>query len=135
MTFVKTLASDQWDGGDDRGETVVAPSLEQVRAAIAMLDGDRHTLVLVTGDDEFPQLSVGGGNEGRFVAVYGDANGDFWLLEGDAAARGTVTVVTGGQAGDFKAKFVVDRSVALRAALAFFGDGEPRSEGRWTIQD
>lgn len=123
-----TGTSMTWDG-DDEGEQL-DPTADDLERMIRRLDGERRTLVSLQGDAGY--LAVGGSARDGLV-VYADlGDGDFWTARSpDSTSTDPVTVVAGGQPGDYEARLVTTPDVALAAATAFLDDGTLSGQVEW----
>src|SRR5688572_9986542 len=73
MAFIKYMEAERNQGEDDL--CIEHPSLEQILNAISSMNGDDSTYVMLFPDNEDPGevfLSIGGGNEGRFLVNHWD---------------------------------------------------------------
>ena len=131
MSFATVLTTD--DG------TVQNPSWSEIEAAILSLDGKTSTLVVLdpgppkgppTGDHH---MGIGGGKNDLCVVYLTEGNLRFANLEdpGRTGGAGRVTMLAGGQEGDYRAEQCVHRALALRAARAYFETGTRAPDLRW----
>ncbi len=116
-----------WDGDD--GE-VVNPPVEELVRRIRALDGQR--LTIVTLQSETGYFAVGGSAFDGLV-VYADlGDGDFWsVLSPVTSSTRTVTVVAGGQPGDYEERLVTTAEVAVSAATQFLASGTLSGDAEW----
>ncbi|QWT22141.1 hypothetical protein KPL74_09050 [Bacillus sp. NP157] len=94
--------------------------------ALALLDGKVHTLAVLEGaGDHWPKLTIGG-REGAYVVMYARSGADagWWDLHSDGSAEEFVTLVIGGQDGDYPSDLLNSRAAMRRAASHFFETGE-----------
>jgi hypothetical protein len=130
--FVKKLSTDLWGGPTDvEDDDVLFPSWPQIEAAIRALDGERRTMVTLGADGE-SHLTVGGGSSNRYVVYLTFDNMHFLNLLSRDRADKMVTLFVGGQDGPFPGNTVVDLTLALRAAKAFAGTGQPDPSCKWS---
>lgn len=102
-------------------DDVDGPGVEATRAsledALAALDGDACTLVSLEGIEAV--LMCGGDvRSGLVVTLQSPMRTAVLTADGDATGR-QVTLVAGGQPGDYPAEQVVDRTTATQAMVAF----------------
>lgn len=93
--------------------------------AIRNLNGKDTTLVVIE-KDENNSLTIGGGNDGRYVC-YVDQGLKILNLIRRVNTNGTVCIVAGGQRGDYPEKLCADQQMVDRAASYYFryGDVDP----------
>jgi hypothetical protein len=127
--YVTKLVADAWHGIYDTGGEVENPSLGDVEYAIERLDGRTHTLVML-GTSSEAHMAVGGGAEQHVVYVTHD-NRSFWSLMSPRAPEQLIRLNVGGQEGEFPATKVVTRELAMKAARAFFANGEREPSLTW----
>jgi hypothetical protein len=110
-------------------------SLELVVTAINNLNGRNKTLVYLLADGE-KSFSVGGGNDGRYVAFLTiGVDDEFYNLVDLKQPDGLeMDVVTGGQRGTFAPKQVVGLETVLEAARQFALDGSMARSLAWEKQ-
>jgi hypothetical protein len=125
--FADVLVSQDADGQDVE-ESPVDDAL--VRERILQLDGANRSLIMLYGGDR--HLAVGGDSDGGLV-VYATLDGEtFHSLTRDGAdGDPPVTVVAGGQPGDYPANQVVSADAAISAAQEFARSGELADELTW----
>jgi hypothetical protein len=112
----------------------VAPAtLEQIEQAVLRLDGKARTLVTIHGGDrQDTYIGVGGGADGKYVVYIGYANERFFTLLDPDAPPGKVSMVTGGQRGEFEARKCAARPAMLQAVRTFAMTGERDAALRWS---
>jgi hypothetical protein len=126
--FATTLTH-EGEGPDE--ESLAHPNaLETIRERIEELDGVDRTLVTIGRDEA--HLAVGGGAASGFV-VYATYDNDIFhqLADEEASADDSVTIVAGGQAGEYPRQQVVTMDAALRAAETFATAGELAPDLTW----
>lgn len=117
-----------WDEGHEERE-IVQPSSDEVVACIQALDGVSRTLVTVYRGEG--HLAVGGAANSGTV-VYGTPDNEvFWQLVGAPSAQGVVTVMAGGQEGEYEARFLVAIESAVEAAVEFADSGDLAGNQGW----
>ena len=108
-----------------RDTVVLNPAWSEVETAIRALNGrnlnDVYLRPLHDVDTTF--LGVGGG-AGRLL-VTGAINGETFptLTDAESTDETLVSLVVGGQSGDYPARWLVDTEVAVAAARAFYVHG------------
>jgi hypothetical protein len=135
--YVTRLDADNWTSGSQQDEVTEHPELAQIEQALRLLDGERHTLV-VLGANETTYMGVGGGAEGRFVVFINYADEEFYSLKNadptvpeDEAYMLTI----GGRRDEYLARQCVGREEMLRAALCFAVDGSREPSLTWERQE
>ena len=124
MAFVTKAYSDRRVGPKNEGQTVQSPTLQDVTDAVRRLDGKQHTEVILSGDKR--ELTISGGNEGRFIAFI-SVNGDeafYNLINPQGSPDVDLRLVTGGQVGTYPSRVVVPLSDVLNAATGFYESGD-----------
>lgn len=130
--YAKSLTTDSWKGGDCEESVIDRPREADLLEAIDRLDERVYTLVIVGGEGE-AHLAVGGGR-GRFVVYATFDNRTFHNLVERGRPGGVITIVAGGQAGEYPACQVVDRERAIRAASRFLSEGRLGEDLGWEVQ-
>lgn len=119
--------------GDDTqagvGTYIPNPSLDDVEAAVRALDGMHNTMV-VLGTDGPDHMAIGGG-AGRYIVYTTTDNLTFSVPTDPFAAEGTVTLVAGGEEGEYPARQTVDLDMALRASRTYARDGSQDPTLAW----
>jgi hypothetical protein len=132
-TFVNRIVTDKWSGLLCDEDEIHAPTVDDLDRVIEELDAKTHTLVSLYGESG-AYLSIGGG-AGQYVAYASTSDEQLWNLLSDSDDRnGIVLLNAGGQEGDFPARQVVDKVLALQAARVFFGTGKLDFALRWEKQ-
>jgi hypothetical protein len=129
-----TLSCDRWSTAYDHVDllTLEAPTAADFEAAFTRLDASVYTtLTLAFGDDH--HLGIGGG-AGRYVVYSTVDNRAFMNLVSPDAPTGLVSVLIGGQLGDYPAEQVVDATTARAAGLAFLDGGRLDPSHPWRPQ-
>jgi Immunity protein Imm1 len=95
------------------------------------LNGTNRTIVALIVDDD-RHLTVGGGNDGRYVC-YVTSGGQILNLKNPAVGKEikTVRIVTGGQAGEFPLDLCVDLGEVTLAAEYYAERGKPNPALAW----
>lgn len=117
---------------DDDGQEVEEPAEEAlVRTRIMELDGAMRSLVTLYGGDG-GHLAVGGDSDSGLVVYATRDNETFFQLTRDVPGdEPQVTVVAGGQPGEYPANQVVNVDAAITAAQAYAGSGALHKELSW----
>lgn len=124
MAFVTKAYTDHRVGAKNQGVTVQNPTLPEVIDAVQRLNGSQYTEVILSGDQS--DLTISGGNEGRYVAFI-SVNGDqafYNLINAKGRPDRDLRVVTGGQVGVYPERAVVSLADVQNAATSFFESGE-----------
>lgn len=124
MAFVTRAYRDRRVGAKNEAATVQNPTLQQVTEAVQTLDGRQRTEVILSGEKR--ELTISGGNDGRYIAFI-SVNGDetFYNLINPAGSPDVeLRLVTGGQVGTYPSRVVVSLSDVLSAASSFYETGE-----------
>ena len=79
-------------------------------------------------------MTVGGGAEGRYLVCASFDNDKFHSLVGVGDPSQTVTLVVGGQEGDYPADTIVDREATLAVAKTFAESGKLDPRFEWVEQ-
>ncbi|WP_375504185.1 Imm1 family immunity protein [uncultured Jatrophihabitans sp.] len=117
-----------WDGDD--GE-VVDPSVGELERRIRALDGEH--LTIVTLQSETGYFAVGGSAANGLVVFADLGDGDFWSALSPVTSSTTmVTVVAGGQPGDYEERLMTTVEVAIAAATHFLASQALSPEVEWT---
>ena len=124
--YVQTMTFDDWKGTQDYGAEEMAPSLESIQSRIRILDGRRHTLIVLSGVGE-AHMAIGGGEFSRYV-VYATFDGQHFVQlrtqRQSAESDALVHIVAGGQLGEYPSELAVSLDEALIAAQAFASEGK-----------
>jgi hypothetical protein len=133
MGFVKYMEVERQNGNDDL--CIDHPSLEQILSAICSLDGKVSTYVMLFPNDEDPTeayLSIGGGNDGRFLVNHWDGVNEVERRVIDPSVTSDEYVdVMMVQLTERKAPEIVDQATALKVATAYDVTGELTTEVSW----
>jgi hypothetical protein len=121
---------------DSSSATLHDPTWATIEGAILGLDGEKKTMVVLgTGDDgDVPHMAVAGGKAGRYVVYVTYDNAEFHSLLDPTAPDGQVSLVAGGQRGDFSLMKCVDLKTALRAAATFSATGALDDALHWSTE-
>ena len=122
------LSFDEWNRNQNVGSSEI--EIESIEIAIdylQLLDGKKRTMLLITPENNDKYIIFGGGDD-KFIVniVVGDDEGFYNLLnEFFINKNDTSEVVTGGQAGIFEKKYIVDFNMAKDALVYFIQNSEP----------
>jgi hypothetical protein len=125
MSFVQQLLC-------ENDEPIDLPNLEQLTSAISKLDGKTYTMILLKGQSPDTNLSIGGGFEGHYVVSLTYDNRRFFTLLNPSAPAGRLSLICGGQRGEFEATKCADRPSTLQAVKTFATTGERDTVLRWS---
>ena len=101
--------------GTDKIEIVDA-GLEDIIALFYRLDSKSHSLLMLETSRE--SLLVGGGRE-NFVVIKTIGNNNYTLRNDQPSVAQMISIVVGGQRGEYSANIVVDSDTALMAIKSF----------------
>lgn len=76
-------------------------------------------------------MAIGGGEEGKFIVYTTSDNLIFYNLLDPEAPAGKLSMVAGGQQGEYDLKNSVDLTTALRAAKTYAESGQNDGALRW----
>jgi hypothetical protein len=122
---IERLESPEWSHGTISRNAVAWPSWAQVEAAIRTLDQAMRQEVYLhpLGSDLETWLCVAGGN-GAYIVTGSLANETFpTYVDASQTADPSVSLLVGGQKGEYPANWVVGLEHAVALAKAFFDAG------------
>jgi hypothetical protein len=121
------MTTDYWESviNDERVDPY--PRWESVDSAITRLDEKVYTLV-VLDDHQGSSLFIGGGSAGIVVAW---SKGDQHLIARRGDLSENVSIVVGGQAGEYKRRNAISLDEAKGIARAYFNGFDVRDLGTW----
>jgi Ethanolamine utilization protein EutJ (predicted chaperonin) len=121
------LTSDFWESiiNDQRIDRF--PDWEMVDKSINRLDKKMYTLV-VLDDEKGSNLSIGGGPSGVVAAL---SSGQDHLIAREGDGTMTISVVLGGQAGDYRKRNVISVEHAKGIAKAYLQGSDVRALYDW----
>jgi hypothetical protein len=94
------------------------------------LNGKNKTLIeLIVNDDLF--LTVGGGNAGRYVCYLTDNDTIFNLINPNSDDQQHISIVAGGQQGDFKSTLCINIDTIIKAVTYFSKNGRMSPDLTW----
>ena len=126
------MFADEWQDRTDHGTGIANPTWQQIRAAIAALDGKRKTIVSIAnkqGSDHY--MLVAGQWSGRCLVNATKDNLDFFSLVDSGRSSNKLTVYVGGQDGEYEERKCVSAEWAFEAAEHFFATGELKPTMNW----
>ena len=106
------------------------PSFSDIHTAIKKLDGQRYTIVVLNSKEE-TQMVIGGGANGQYVVYVAHGNEDFFNLVSSDEANETISLIVGGQEGNYPSNTLVTVGFALKAARTFAERGELEPSFKW----
>jgi hypothetical protein len=130
--FVEFMFADEWQDRTDHGTGMANPTWNQVRQAIAALDGKRKTMLTIAdskGSDHY--MLVAGQWDGRCLVNATKDNLDFSSLVDPARSSNKLTLYVGGQDGEYEERKCVPLAWAVEAAQHFYETGELKSTMNW----
>ena len=131
--FVNEITADKWIGVKTDDEVIATPTVDDLHRVIEALDADVKTSVFLKGENG-AYMAIGGGL-GKYVVFVSPSDQKFWnLIAREGATNETVSIVIGGQEGDYPARQVVDKNAAMKAAESFFSQGERDPSLHWELQ-
>jgi asparagine N-glycosylation enzyme membrane subunit Stt3 len=119
---------DNWKGINNQSSEYLVNSEENLISLLKKLDENIHTQLILESDDGF--LLIGGGNNSFVIScIIGENENSFTLVKG--TDENDVEVVTGGQAGLFPKKMVVNYEIALNVITYYFKTSKMDSHFTW----
>ena len=118
-------------GVDDR--EVDSPTWPDIEAAIRALDGQTRTEMYLhphRGDPE-TYLAIAGGSGNHYLVFVCHHNKRFDEAVSPDAPEGTVSMITGGQLGEFQFEDLVTLDEALEAAQVYHQSGRLAGSVKW----
>ena len=124
LVFVTVLRIESWVRNMNQIREVMAPTLQQIEAAIRELDGETRNL-LTLGTGSVAHMGIGGGPSSYIVYATFDNDTFHNLIV--PSAEGVTRLVAGGQESEYPARLCVGIRQALAAARTFgaFGTLDP----------
>jgi hypothetical protein len=122
-----------WDGPVVRADESDAPTVADVHAAIARLDGVACTEVSLARVEPFTYFTAAGGP--KLYLVTGETADEEILQLTDPDSSGvTIPLICGGQLAAFARHDLVDRDAATRVFVRFLEDGDHDASLPWSVQ-
>ena len=109
---------------------IADPTDVQIEDAIRRLDGQQATLVSLEADDE-ARMWISGGDKQRYICTVTFDGSQCYNLVDPTQNKQSVSLVAGGQVGDYSGRLVVELDLVLRAAQKFSVDGVLAEELSW----
>jgi hypothetical protein len=132
--FISSASVDDNDTFVEREYEAGDLSSGLVADLVRSLDGIRHTLVTLSPGGEAHMAIGGDANRGLVVYVTSDNTIFYNLRTSVNRHQGIVTLVAGGQPGDYDYRNVVTLEEALAAAVRYAETGERAESLPWDIQ-
>ena len=115
----------------ERHPELFHPNLEQIETAIRLMNGSNRSYVGIRGIDLDTHLMIGGGLDGQYVVSATLPNDRIFTALSTDKKCGRVSMIAGGQPGEFDAGICVKLEVALRAARTFAESGGVEKSIKW----
>ena len=131
--FVKRMITDLWKNNFCEESETFSPSIQQVLHAIADLNADTKTLIVMHGNDG-STLCIGGGQE-KYVAFAAKSDENIWNVVSNSTDSGIVLLNIGGQEGEYFHSQLISSNDVILAASSFFKDGRLDKRLQWEKQD
>jgi hypothetical protein len=132
--FISSASIDDNETYVEREYDAVGLSSGLVADLVRSLDGSRHTLVTLSPGGEAHMAIGGDASRGLIVYVTTDNTVFYNLRTNSDRPKGTVTVVAGGQPGDYDSDNVVTLEEGLTAAIHYAETGMRAESLVWDIQ-
>jgi len=128
-----TLSIDLWENNFDKGEkNIDLFSIELAISYLKLLNEGERTMLTISCADNSCYLLICGGKKFIVNIVIGNDEGFYNLKNPKYIDDETeVEVITGGQAGLFEKKYVVDFDLAKRAMTYYFENQKPNPKLQW----
>ena len=127
--FEMILTTDFWESVINDERVNPLPDWSNVQSSIDRLDEKVHTLVALD-DENGSSLLIGGGQTRLIVALSRDQN---HLLAREGNETVTVSVIVGGQYGDYRKRNLITPKKAKSIAKAYFLGNDIFSIFQWDI--
>jgi Immunity protein Imm1 len=127
------LTVNTWDGPIVHSDENEAPTPDDIRAAVARLDGAACTEVSLTQDEPFAYFTAAGGPD-LYLVTGETADEEILQLTTPDAGDDTIPLVCGGQLADFARHDLVDREAATRVLTRFLNSGDHDASLAWDVQ-
>jgi len=116
--FVSRLSVEEWEEGDDIGQSTYSPTWSEIKGAILAMEPHKKTIVILEAKGD-AHMVVGFGGNGRYIVYETCDNVTFHSLIGDGTLNGKELLDIGGQEGYYKRKTVLSRDQALKVAQVY----------------
>ena len=133
MIKVKRIFEDDWHGATSDDREFVCQGVDQATEAVARLNGVNKTLIEMI-IDESAFLTVGGGNDGRYVCYVTIGDEIYNLISANQLHTKQVKIVAGGQHGFYDPDKCVSLDEVLKAVEFFVLDGQMNEDQNWERQ-
>lgn len=130
MIAVTKVFEEDWQGTSSTDSEWICSNVEEVLQAVRRLNGRNKTLIELIVD-EATYLTVGGGNEGRYVCYITSGEQMHNLVNPDALPGEQTVIVAGGQRGEYDAKLCCGIEEVMRAVQYFAAHGAPNPDQNW----
>lgn len=123
--------SDKWDKVYNIGEEMEIRIFSEVENLIKRLDQSIYTQIVLNGSENY--LLIGGGNGQYIVTFVIGTDEDFYTLinRNKKDIEKEIIIITGGQAGSFSEKMVVDYTSAIEASHYYFEHQDKKPDLLW----
>lgn len=131
--FAQHLAGPVWTDSGLEDHDIDLPTWPDIEAAIGGLDGHTRTEVYLHPRRSDPEtyMSIAGGADDHYLVFVCHHNERFDEAVTPDAPEGTVSMVTGGQLGEFRLEHLVTLDEALEAARVFHQSGQLAGGVKW----
>ncbi len=132
--MVVTLHTDRWIAALNEGLEIENPSWSDIADAIKALDGNTRTMINL-GIGGQAHMTIGGGTAGEYVvyATFDNACFHNLLNPTKLSSKEKVSLVAGGQLGEYPERLCVPLELVLEAAKAFSDSGVLASGATWEV--
>src|SRR5580658_993287 len=124
MNYVSQLLCENDEPKDD-------PGMDEIKTAVLRLEGSTCTMVLLKGQWPDECLCIGGGFNGLYTVWYTRDNQRFFTLQGTGSKTQLVSMVCGGQRGEYSASCCANQADMLRAVETFASAGVRDEALKW----
>ncbi|MCM3172704.1 MULTISPECIES: hypothetical protein [unclassified Paenibacillus] len=126
--MIKSIGIDEWKGSTFNEEIVVNPTWADTLSLLIKLDGDKFTLVFCEISDTDSAL-VGGGPKCFIVSITIDGN--IYTLMNDKQGENDISLVVGGQLGNYCDNICIDLNPMLEVMQCYFETGKLLETHQW----
>ena len=110
---------------------VDSPTWQAIDAALNSLDGENVSELSLSGDTEFPWLSIAGGKDGYVTVQFASGIARLFTLRDAKRSSGLITMVFAGQRVSLDRCECVTVATARQVARRFFTDGDADNRLHW----
>lgn len=134
--FVDRIYEDEWSGVYCKDIEYECSDFEQVELAIRKLNGKNKTMVILSSTKDHKTLTIGGGNDGRYIAYLSINTDDkfYNLINNDKNSFGQCDIVAGGQSGAYPSKQCLTINMVMDACKIFSLYGKKNPDAIWELQ-